>query len=315
MSITKCNLNANYSKLPNGLILDKSISTQALKVIIYLWSLPDGWIVNNTDVCNKLGISDRTIYKYWRELINSGWVTRYQTKTKGKFGNFEYHLNEFPVKDVIEDIQENRHTEKLHTVETAYGETGGLTNTHCSNKTHSNNNTHINKEKIQKKENPRCLVDDKGMVREITYTNQYTYIPTFSNSKSLPKLVKSIDKDWNVVIKEVIDYFNNKTNSRFKKNQKTLDNLNIVLKHYTLDEIKLVIDYVSTDEWYIENNQIRLSVIMRPSKFGDKLERAIICKNNPVKKPAKFNDMGDFSNASSEVYSGADFLRKVRGEK
>lgn len=86
-------MNNHYSQLPTALTLDTNLSPRAFRVMCYLLSLPKGDIVSNTDVCKKFDICNDSIAKYWKELIKSGWITRYEQRVNGKFSSFEYKLN------------------------------------------------------------------------------------------------------------------------------------------------------------------------------------------------------------------------------
>jgi hypothetical protein len=65
---------------------------------------PDDWFFNNRDIQKQLGIKDdATMAKYWKELINSGWVSRTPALNhNGKpSGYYDYVLNFQPVKQAI----------------------------------------------------------------------------------------------------------------------------------------------------------------------------------------------------------------------
>lgn len=85
---------------------------------------------------------------------------------------------------------------------------------------------------------------------------------------------------------QVIDYYNAKMGTRFTGDKVLKINIAKVLEEYTLDDCITVIDYILSDQWYIDNSMATLSVIFRPTKFGEKLERAILLKN----KPTEYNE-------------------------
>jgi hypothetical protein len=84
----KNTLKANFSQIPNELVTDLSISSGALRVLLYLATKPDGWNVHNLDVCKNLNISEKTLTKYWKELLNSVWLRREITVDEDEDGNF-----------------------------------------------------------------------------------------------------------------------------------------------------------------------------------------------------------------------------------
>ncbi len=95
-SIRKC-----FTKIPNALAVDLSLSSGAVRVFLYMSSKPDNWFFNNRDIQKQLGIKDdATMSKYWKELISSGWVSRTSALNHhGKpSGYYNYILNFQPGK-------------------------------------------------------------------------------------------------------------------------------------------------------------------------------------------------------------------------
>lgn len=91
------NLNRkSFTISSNAITTDLSLSDGAFRVYMYMASKPDDWQFNNRDIQNKLGIKRaETIAKYWRELFQSGWISRTPVLTEsGKpSGYFDYILN------------------------------------------------------------------------------------------------------------------------------------------------------------------------------------------------------------------------------
>ncbi len=81
-------------------------------------------------------------------------------------------------------------------------------------------------------------------------------------------------KNKNENAENIINYFNNKMKLKIKGSKEILLHIDLILKEYTIDDFYAVIDYITTDKWYLENKQATLSVICRPTKFYEKLERA-----------------------------------------
>ncbi len=81
------NLTQNYSTIPNEIIVDTSISSGAFRLYCYLASKPETWEVNNNDIRKQLKIgSNNSLNKYWKELIDAGWIEKARHKDeKGKF--------------------------------------------------------------------------------------------------------------------------------------------------------------------------------------------------------------------------------------
>ena len=95
-SIRKC-----FTQAPNALAVDQSLCDGSVRVFLYMCGRPDDWQFNNADIQNRLGIKRaETIAKYWKELIETGWIARQPKLTaNGKpSGYFDYILNFKPVK-------------------------------------------------------------------------------------------------------------------------------------------------------------------------------------------------------------------------
>ena len=101
MNTLKNELKAKYSQIPNELVTDLTISAGALRVLLYLFTKPDNWNVYNADICKQLDISEKTLTKYWSELLSSKWLRREKKQTKdGKFtGGYSYLIGSFTISE------------------------------------------------------------------------------------------------------------------------------------------------------------------------------------------------------------------------
>lgn len=101
MNTLKNELKAKYSQIPNELVTDLTISAGALRVILYLFTKPDDWNVYNADICKQLNISEKTLTKYWNELLSSKWLRREKKQSKdGKFtGGYNYLIGNFTISE------------------------------------------------------------------------------------------------------------------------------------------------------------------------------------------------------------------------
>ncbi len=85
-----------FTQIPNAIVIDSKLSDGALRVFLYMSTKPDAWQFNNRDIQQKLNIKRaETIAKYWKELIQSGWISRQPVlNDNGKpSGYFDYLLN------------------------------------------------------------------------------------------------------------------------------------------------------------------------------------------------------------------------------
>ena len=109
MNTLRNELKANYSQIPNELITDLTLSSGALRVLLYLFTKPDNWNVYNADICKQLDISEKTLTKYWNELLSSKWLRREKKQTKdGKFtGGYSYLIGSFTISEESSESEES----------------------------------------------------------------------------------------------------------------------------------------------------------------------------------------------------------------
>ena len=158
----------DFSQIPNELITDSNLSGMAFRIVVYLFSKPHNWNVNNKDIQNRFGIKRReTMSKYWKEIEASGWIIRTRkTDEKGKMkAGYDYQLNTKPCTN-------NPDTEKPDTAEGMYGKTGhgktGLRTNRTLSNTDSLSNTDIEKQKNNKKNAPSAF-DDSFLENKFNY--------------------------------------------------------------------------------------------------------------------------------------------------
>lgn len=136
------NLTKNYTTIPNELIID-SLSHGAVRLYCYLASKPENWEVYNNDIKKQLNIGRDGLAKYWKELINAGWVEKYPEKDEnGKFtGKTILILNNSKNTEKTESGKKPNSVKYGKRDFTESGETQPLNNTIPINKTNINNKT------------------------------------------------------------------------------------------------------------------------------------------------------------------------------
>lgn len=113
--VTKSTLKRDFSIIPNDLICDSDLSNAAHRVAMYLFSRPDNWNINNTDIMRNTGIkSPETMAAALGDLVKSGWISRERKRdSEGKIiGGFDYELNEHRIIPNLENNL-NRKNSKL----------------------------------------------------------------------------------------------------------------------------------------------------------------------------------------------------------
>jgi len=164
MSIVKNRLKKLFTQIPNAIITDLNISAPALRMYLYISSKNDGWVINNKDIMKQLGIgSNNSISKYWKQLIDAGWVSRERMRDdKGKFLNeYEYTLYEYPISGNLSKIaksakQDNPKSQNLLITKNSYlGENAIYNNKDITNKKEDINNNSLSISLKQKNEKER----------------------------------------------------------------------------------------------------------------------------------------------------------------
>lgn len=109
MNTLRNELKRDFSQIPNELIVDTTISSGALRVILYLFTKDDNWNVYNGDICKNLGINEKTLTKYWKELLSSMWLKREKSiGVDGKFtGGYIYHIGTFSISPLLSDMEKS----------------------------------------------------------------------------------------------------------------------------------------------------------------------------------------------------------------
>jgi len=126
----------------------------------------------------------------------------------------------------------------------------------------------ISKEEIKqdgKKTNQYCITLHYSKITTIINQGEEEN-PTDEETPQQPiKTQPDPQETQNNHIDEVLVYYKNKTDTKLCKDKTIVKNLKIILKEYSIEDVKLVIDYILKDEWYLKENQATLSVITRPT--------------------------------------------------
>ena len=176
----------NFTLVPNCIINDKELHNTAKMMFIYVLSKPDNWRINNEDIKINLNIkSSETIAKFWKELINRGWVTRFlRRNNENNFvGGYVYELNnsikintEFPVFGKIPNTEKTRIRKNSE-----YGKNRDYNNTDTLTKSNNNNTDNsINKVINNNTNNFPCFENSKKNDANFDFLNQ-TEIFDFKN--------------------------------------------------------------------------------------------------------------------------------------
>lgn len=134
------------------------------------------------------------------------------------------------------------------------------------------------------------------------YWNEYLNEDSTRTARGQHKISKVKLSKVNLIednINIVIEHYCQKTGRNKTNDKDIIKNITQVLTIYTIDDCKKVIDFIIVDKWYKENGYDTLSSIFKPSKFSEKLERALVYKPNIAHKlknisQQDFNTGGEF---------------------
>jgi len=194
-----------FTQVPNELILDNTISAQSRFLFTYLAMRPDGWKWNNNEIMAVVGCKKNSLTKYFNELINAGWLSKYQQKADGgKFGNnvIELHSEKQTVSQNLGNgspCPKKSATENIRS-----GKIGTLNNTDII----TNTDIGINNEGSNKKSLFRNSVSSNVELFAKTFENEwasgidlvyyYNAVKDWSDSKHMMRTARG----WNATVRQ-----------------------------------------------------------------------------------------------------------------
>lgn len=88
-----------FTVIPNELIQDGTITPEARCLFCYMASKPDDWTFMHEELMKNMKWSDKTLAKYVKELLETGWHSRVERRTaEGTFNGWDYYLHDRPEK-------------------------------------------------------------------------------------------------------------------------------------------------------------------------------------------------------------------------
>lgn len=197
--------------IPNSIIYDENISSNAFRLLVYLWSKPDKWQVNQNNIAKDLNVHLNTIKNWIKELKELNYLEIKKVNNGQKF-EFEYILNYEPTKHNL-----TKHNLTLHNL-TVDQKLVLHSNTEFSNTEFSN--TYKEKDKTKRFKKPSlddlknyCLEKDLKNVDVEVFMNFYE-----SNGW---KVGKNQMKNWKAALSNW-----NKRDFNNSSKQKVIGNMN-----------------------------------------------------------------------------------------
>lgn len=244
----------NYTNISNQLIRDSRLSWKARGIFAYLWSQADEWDFYVSEVAKHATDGRDALRSGLKELEEYGYLTRRpRSDANGKFDGMDWVLTDKPPKSAGNTVNGEIQQEALKNAENASDgkavrrdkrptEDPTLRNNNSKNYQNKEVTTERNKDNNQAGQSPA---------------------PQPPVNEKIP-------------FKEIIDYLNEKTGSRYKDvagNQKMIRaRWN---EGYRLDDFKKVIDN-KTDAWLgvVAKDGREMSQFLRPSTlFGNKFDQ------------------------------------------
>ena len=94
--IIRSNLQENFAVLPNEMINDENLTSDALAVLVYLLSKPNDWQVRPTNLRNRFGWGKDKVYRILANLEQLGYMRRESARNEGQFAETRYFVMDSP---------------------------------------------------------------------------------------------------------------------------------------------------------------------------------------------------------------------------
>lgn len=83
---------SNFTVIPNEIINDSRLNPEAFRIIIYILSKPDTWIVNQNQLMVALNIGKKICEKGMKCLVELGYIVKTRSRVNGDFStNYEIY--------------------------------------------------------------------------------------------------------------------------------------------------------------------------------------------------------------------------------
>ncbi|MDY0388353.1 MAG: hypothetical protein RBT65_14785 [Methanolobus sp.] len=235
------NVKIAFAQVPNEAITDAELSSGAFRLLAYLYSLPNEWSINNTDIKSKLGINDdKTIAKYWKEVTEAGWCVKERGRDSGRYNSDGITL-------VLNGCKEKNTENNLIGDNTQLGENGDLINTNKNSNTNKNINTNKEKKEKEKKE----FFDEKTIQQVKVEKYERTNKPFLNVHEEIPDGVLTEDENKQRFDVMLDAFFSSSVwfETFCITNKISSNTAKPILRKYFVDEIQLKGNHNRTLKW------------------------------------------------------------------
>jgi hypothetical protein len=78
-----------------GWVNDERMSAKSKGILLYFLSLPDDWVIHETEIVKHFSDGKESIRTGIKELIKLGYITKFQNRQEnGNFGELTYDVHE-----------------------------------------------------------------------------------------------------------------------------------------------------------------------------------------------------------------------------
>lgn len=282
MAFYRINKQDKFTQIDNRMIVDNSITAKAKGILLYLLSKPNEWKVYEVDIVNNMKDGRDGIRSGIKELIEQGYITRQlEQDDKGKFAGYSYNVYEY---------KENNPEYKPTTVD------GKTENGKTENGLSDNGKTENGKSNTS---------NTKSSNTVLTKTKDNNIKDIVDSEKTAPEIDNAPLNKNNEMIKEIIEYLNHVTNSKYRyKTAATQKLLNARINEgYTLADFKRVID-VKASQWLNSDMEkfLRPSTLFNATKFDNYAnEKPIKPRTNDFKQNRQNDKPKQFEGLKNDV--------------
>lgn len=268
--------NDNYTNISNILARDKRLTWKARGIFLYMWSQADNWQFYVREIASHAVDGERALTSGLKELEEYGYLIRKHRIAKhGGFAGMDWILTDRPEINKTSEEHQPQNNIDNKKAENSEKNVQNVSDTKCTgydlypiqnSSLRNNNNKNYQQQEITKESN----------------TNNQAQPDTLAQQR-----------------REIIEYLNKKTDSKFKPNAK--GNKSVIdprLKEgYTVDDMKMIIDAMYS-KWHgnkfsngsMGDDYLRPETLFRVSKIEGYLN--IARKMKKQQKPDDMFDMG-----------------------
>ena len=215
LQVNSIAVRSDFVTILAAIVVDLDVSATAVRLYCYLAYKTGCWQFCNKDIKVALGIkSDHSISKYFKELIDGGYLNREEIKVNGRFAGYQYYLTvcqkmtsgekSLQSKNLLKNQQNDQLSKNDKRLIKEEKEKATKEKEELFNINNINNNNNLIKEKNNKKEKKAAAFEIKSEVdREFFRYLEYR--------KKIKKSYKT-DQSLGIVYKRFLNWCNGDAN-------------------------------------------------------------------------------------------------------